>query len=81
LYGYLPAIGTNPHDVVKKSAAVLYPALHAGLTGRPTWPAGPDVLRWQAPHLLGGLFKSCTSFRFSLSRSDLFHITLLVAAW
>jgi len=63
------------------SAAVLYPACCAGLAGCPAWPAGPDVLRWQAPHLLGGLFKSCKSFRFGLSRSDLFHITSLVAAW
>jgi len=64
LYGYLPTIGINPHRVVKRSDAVLYPALSAGWAGCPAWSAGPDVLRWQAPHLLGGLFKSCTSFRF-----------------
>jgi len=45
LYGYLPAIGINPRYAVKKSAAVLYPAFCAGLTGCPAWPAGPDVIR------------------------------------
>jgi hypothetical protein len=30
LYGCLPAIGSNPHRAVRKSAATLYPALCTG---------------------------------------------------
>ena len=45
LYGCLPAIGANPHRVVKKSAAALYPALLVVCTGYPALPTGPDVIR------------------------------------
>ena len=44
LYGCLPAMSSNPHRCVKKSAAALYPACGMG-AGLPLRPTGPDVIR------------------------------------
>ena len=82
LYGCLPASKRNLLSCVKKSAAHLYPALFAWLVWFPRLARWPRCISADK-HLIsyGGLFMSDKPYRFSSSRSDLFHISSLFATY